>query len=110
MAAIRMCESYRGNESLCCHFEAFSASASDFRGQHMLHKPSDDSLVRAWLLSRVTGRRFQGSATISTQNDSVKQFVAVDLLAFASKVFGRKSSSHRLCFHLIDVQASSVAA
>ena len=54
----------------------------------MLHRPSDDSLVRAWLLSRVTGRRVQGSATISTQNDSVKQFVAIDLLAFASEVFG----------------------
>jgi hypothetical protein len=33
LAAILICEPIRGSESFRCPFEAFSASAPDFRGQ-----------------------------------------------------------------------------
>jgi len=54
--------------------------------------------------------RFQGATAISTQNGSVKQFVAADLLPLQQRHPDEIGNYPKLCFHPIHVQASSEAA
>jgi hypothetical protein len=51
-----------------------------------------------------------GERRASTQNGSVKQFVAARCQLFQHKELDETDRSHRLCFHLMHVQASPVAA
>src|SRR5229473_2976794 len=88
LAAILIWEAYRGSESFRCTFEAFSASASDFRGQNMLH------MVIIWFMdSSMFESSFAAGASRGTllhdSNGSVKNIVAADLPSQTTETSGR---------------------
>ena len=83
----------------CGGFGAFTSC------QEMLHMSSDGSRIRAWRVFHAARRCGQRERCASTQNSSVKQFVAADLPIFPTESSGRDMQLSKTVF-LSDTRSS----